>query len=117
MARARAAGARKHCSQRRAAASVTQRQGHNLAKGDLNKPCDSLDNDAPSKLPLQGRDRGPVPAPLLPPHEKIACQTCPSRVNRRWTSSDLASTGSPVVYEPQFLTGDPLDPKTPGRSR
>jgi hypothetical protein len=47
--------------------------------------------------------------------KRIACQTChiPSQSAVADLVYDLASTGSPVVYDTaRFLSGDPLDPKT-----
>ena len=96
---------------------------HNLAKGDSVHQTvrDDLDNTMPSceDCHYKGRDRK-APRyrhPFSPRHMKrIACQAC--HISSQSAAADLvydlASTGSPVVYETsRFLSGDPLDPKTP----
>ena len=96
---------------------------HNLAKGDSVHQTvrEDLDNTMPSceDCHYRGRDRK---APryrhaFSPRHMKrIACQTC--HISSQSAAADLvydlASTGSPVVYDTsRFLSGDPLDLKTP----
>jgi hypothetical protein len=94
---------------------------HNLAKGDSIHLSvrDDLDNTMPSceDCHYRGRERR-APRfrhPFSPRHMKrIACQTChiPSQSAVADLVYDLASTGSPVVYDTsRFLSGDPLDPK------